>query len=524
MKVLRILFHMARADFLERSRRYSFLVTLGVVVWLGYASATSLIKMRIAPDYLGISNSPWIGSLMTLTVTFFLGWFGFYLIKGSVARDYTTGVGQIIATTPLSRSLYVLGKWMSNFFVLAIMIFILMLVGVVMNLWVDPAGFDYNALVAPILIIALPCMALVAALAVLFDTVSWLRGGLGNVVYFFLFGIGIIPGLQNPRYIPILDPTGFRLIGDSIAAAAKAAYPESQGGFTFSITTVVEPKLFLWNGIAWNLQVVLERSGLVVIVAGVVLAAALLFDRFNPSRPAMQRPRKGKAAPQPDLPAVELPQSVPALATLTPLAGARGRFRFDGLLIAELRLLLKGLPWWWFAAALDLLLAQLISEMEAVRFLVIAAWVWPALRLSSLGCREARYDTTQIIFSAPRPLINQLPALWLAATGMLAVLSLGGGLRFLLAGDGASLAYWLAGVIFIPSAALACGVITRSSKLFEVLYIFWIYITLQGIGDLGAFTLFPRFSTASYLGLAVALLALAAWVRRSQLTARSSLH
>ena len=30
-------------------------------------------------------------------------------------------------------------------------------------------------------------MALVAAFATLFDTIRWLRGGLGNVHYFFLF-------------------------------------------------------------------------------------------------------------------------------------------------------------------------------------------------------------------------------------------------------------------------------------------------------------------------------------------------
>ena len=80
MKTFRVLYHLARADFLERTRRYSFLVMLGLVMALGYASATGQINMRVPPNYVGEINSAWAGALMTLTVTFFLG---------SVAADFS---------------------------------------------------------------------------------------------------------------------------------------------------------------------------------------------------------------------------------------------------------------------------------------------------------------------------------------------------------------------------------------------------------------------------------------------------
>jgi len=35
MSTLRVIYHLARADFYERSRRYSFLVVLGLVIFLG---------------------------------------------------------------------------------------------------------------------------------------------------------------------------------------------------------------------------------------------------------------------------------------------------------------------------------------------------------------------------------------------------------------------------------------------------------------------------------------------------------
>lgn len=37
MNTLRMLYHLTRADFLERIRRYSFLIILGLTIFAGYA-------------------------------------------------------------------------------------------------------------------------------------------------------------------------------------------------------------------------------------------------------------------------------------------------------------------------------------------------------------------------------------------------------------------------------------------------------------------------------------------------------
>ena len=44
---IRILYHLARADFLERVRRYSFVLTMGISIYLGYAAATGQLEMRV---------------------------------------------------------------------------------------------------------------------------------------------------------------------------------------------------------------------------------------------------------------------------------------------------------------------------------------------------------------------------------------------------------------------------------------------------------------------------------------------
>jgi ABC-type transport system involved in multi-copper enzyme maturation permease subunit len=113
-----------------------------------------------------VLNSAWVAGLMATMINFFLGLFGFYLVKGSVARDYETGVGQIMATTPLPRPLYTLGKWLSNLVVYAAMVFILLLMTLGMQLlYGEDATIDFGKLLAPFLLLVLPFLACIAALA-----------------------------------------------------------------------------------------------------------------------------------------------------------------------------------------------------------------------------------------------------------------------------------------------------------------------------------------------------------------------
>src|SRR5664279_3034877 len=133
MKAFHILYHMVRADFLERVRRYSFLFSLTFSIYLGYAVYSGQVRLQLG-DYRGVSNSAWLGSVITLLATTFLTLVGFYIVKNTIQRDRETRVGQILATTPMSKSFYTISKTISNFAVLAAMVFILVLAAIAIQL------------------------------------------------------------------------------------------------------------------------------------------------------------------------------------------------------------------------------------------------------------------------------------------------------------------------------------------------------------------------------------------------------
>jgi len=85
----RAVWAIARADFLERARRYSFLLTLLFAVFLGYETAAGKILIQL-DDYRGVYTSGWIGALMAMVITCFVSLIGFYIVKNCVERDRMT--------------------------------------------------------------------------------------------------------------------------------------------------------------------------------------------------------------------------------------------------------------------------------------------------------------------------------------------------------------------------------------------------------------------------------------------------
>jgi ABC-type transport system involved in multi-copper enzyme maturation permease subunit len=473
MNQVDIIYHLARADFLERVRRYSFLVMLGLAAFLGYQVGIGNITVRL-DEYRGEFNSAWVGSMMSLMTTFFVGWFGFYLVKGSVARDRTSGVGQIMATTPLTRPLYTLGKWLSNFSVLLAMVIVLALASIpIQYLAGENTQIDLIALLQPFMFIALPLLALVAALGVLFETIPFLQSGFGNVAYFILFIVSLPISMSLSASHPAYEPLGMGLLIQSMGVAARAQFPAYESGFSLGDPGTITG-IFNWAGVDWTPDILAARFALFGMAILVTLTAAIFFDRFDPSRTTHQRMKTSVpiSAPEP----VSVSQTL-SVVHLTPLKLTADRFSFFNVLLAELRLLLKGQRWWWYAISAGFMIACFFADPKTTRQILLPiTWVWPVLIWSAIGNREIHNNVYQLTFSSASPLWRQIPAQWLAgfivtlitASGAIASLGMQGDLTTLLA--------VISGSIFISSLALACGVWSGTAKLFEILYISIWYI------------------------------------------------
>ena len=461
MRTARVLYSMARADFFERVRRNSFLLTLAGAAFLCYHVHTGNLGIHLVGKR-GTMNSAWLGAVMTLVATVFLSWFGFYVVKDAVARDERTGVGQILAATPLSRVQYVFGKALSNFAVLAFMVFLLAVAAPPLQLLAgeDP-HLDFRALFAPFLFIAFPAMTLVAALAILFESVRWLRGGLGNVLYIFLFNTLLVLAIEGGI---IIDPTGIKLFEPSMNAALSAVDPSYKGGFGFGAGPHRAQRAFQWNGLDWTPAKAVPGLVWIGISIGLCFGAALCFDRFDSSRVRINGPGRSAQAPRSEV----VPKSrASAASRLSPVAN-RPSFLF--VFANELRLMLKGKRWWWYAGTAGGAVAGAAVAPAGMGYALACAWIWPILLWSGMGGRESRYGTGQFVFSAPHPLRRQLPATWLAGVAVALAMGSGAALRLLARGDWTAISAFLIGALLPPSLALCLGVWSGGGRAFEVVY------------------------------------------------------
>lgn len=552
MALLRLYYHVVRADLLERTRRYSFLVSLLIIIYLGYAVNTGLISFVTAGAY-SVMNSAWIGLQMALVVSTTVSLIGFYLVKNCIERDEVTGVGQIIATTPVTRLQYLLGKWLSNLIVLTLVLLILCAAAVIMQaLQVEAGPPDFWALLSPILIICLPAMSLTAALAVLFESLPQVRGSIGNLLYFIVCAFLLIGGTSLlGEFFPAYEPFGLGLAINKITPAIQAIAP----GYTFrgaffighaagQAARAMSGQPFVWSGIDWTADILLARAVVFAVPLLLVGLAAAWFRRFDPAHEdgrnlrsgdvhlhSGEGPRSTGEGLQP-----KEPQPQPARAPAAPIAGYRpGPLRgplaltvlpyrpsFAGLVGQNLRLMVKGFPEWYYLALAALWVGCLLGPASAASPWLSALSLLVTVIWSRAGAREGTHHTGELTFSAPHPLGRLLLAEWVAAC-LLTVLVFGGLiLNLTWNGNLTGLMGLGLGILLLTSAALALGAWSGSSKPFEAGYLIAWYLGtansapwLDYLGTTPA--AFVHRSPLLALGLAAAFLATAFVGRKRQM-------
>jgi len=485
---------LAIGDFRERSRTVGFLVMLVAGVWSAHiflpANHANYSTLQIL-DHRPLYSSAYVGTLVAIMTTVFYGAAGFYLVKDAIERDRRTRVGAILAATGLSNRGYTLAKALSNFLALASLAAVLATsAGVLQMVRGEERTFDLIGLLTPFVWITLPYLALIGSIAVLFEAIPWLRGGLGNVVWFFAW-IGTIgqQGFSAGRALsPWRDPTGMHAVMEDLIEATRRfthAPPSSDLRMSVGLNIRDTPwdlTTFPWAGFAWTPEFMVPRLFWFAVAIAIAALAAIPFDRFDRATipglgkrardarvPAAAPGAAQVAAPAAGPLAVPVPQFGDAT-RLASLPAPRG-FGLLSLVGSELAVALKGLSKAWFFVAIAAAVVALFIPLAGTRGLGALLWIWPILVWSAFGTREAQSGTAALFDSAPRPLSRQLPASWLAGVAIAALATGPVAIRLAMAGESAGAATWLAGVAFVPAFALACGALSGTPRLFEAFYL-----------------------------------------------------
>jgi len=180
-----------RADYWQRFRSPKFglvLLAFAFLAFLIYPGANAGYSTIDIYGYRGLYNSAWMGDTLVILNNMFMPLLGFYLFKNAIALDRKTKVDMLLKSSPLKNRHYIFGKWLSNVLLILTLVLLMNIVAVLKQLYLGESyQIDLMALLGNQVVLSLPFLLLTASLALLFESLPVLRGGIGNMIYVFLW-------------------------------------------------------------------------------------------------------------------------------------------------------------------------------------------------------------------------------------------------------------------------------------------------------------------------------------------------
>ena len=442
----------AKADVLIRFRRASTVVVFLILSALAYLwvpdPATGRALMQIGKAR-ALYNSAAIGVATALLGTLFVGLAGFYVVSNAIRRDAQTRCGSIIAATTVRSGEYILGKFLGNVLFLAAFFGGFMLVSMAMVVVRGEAPLEPLIFLKQYLLIVPPPIFYVSALAILFESVPWLSGRFGDVLYFFVFMAGIgfatVAALEGGMaWAVYLDPSAMSSVLMQISAATHTK-SLSIGATNFDAS---QPPL-VYHGITLTGGMLAQRLLSMLVPLPLLLIARASFHRFDPVRVKVAAKGQGKW----------LSRINAMLKPLTRWLGGRGPVSADAAMTIT---------------SAPLIALAIIGSAFAPMPFVFAAL---AIAIADVSCRDQRAGTVALIRSMPR--LRERFVWWkLASAGVIAIAFLA--IPAVRAGARGVIPL-IAGAFFVVAAATALGVISGNAKTFIVVFLsFWYAVTNDG--------------------------------------------
>ncbi len=483
MDALRRFLAILATDLRDRSRTPRFLVVLGLVAattwWCFPPTSAGYITVGLGDHARGAYSSAWIGMVLALMYATLLSLLGFYLVRGTLVRDFETRVWQLLVATPMTRRGYLLAKWASHMAVFTLMMLVGTAIGLVVQwLRAEDRSFDLIELAKPLLVIALPSFAMTAFFAIVFDLVPWLRRTGGNVLYFFVWMFVFVTAMTFidsghaawAQHTWLSDPNGVALAERDLYrhAVAQGLRPDDSG-LSIGVNPTSYVTRFAWTH--WSLRSVdvLGRLLWLVLPMAGVAALAPLLDR------AAGKAGSSSANPQ--------TRAGAKLRWLDPLLRP---FEFSAtgkLFAAECRLVLRQRGSGWWLVMLACLAIQAFGSGDAIGIGVIGAWLFCTDLFARAVLRERETRTGAMVFAAAGAVTRVLLArIGVALSIGLAVVAPA---MIRMAGHDASAFLALVATAGgVALAGLALGAACRSPRPFEITIVALAYAGVQNVGPL----------------------------------------
>lgn len=440
-------------------------------------------------------NSAAIGMATSMLASIFVGLFGFYVISNAVRRDIDSRCGYVIASTTMRTSEYVIGKFLGNVVFLSTFMGGYMVASMAMLLVRGEAPLEPLIFMKQYAIMVPSTIVFVSVVAIIFESIPFLSGRFGDVVYFFFYSLSLafivnmmIHGGGTARYF---DFSGF---GYLMEQAHRNFHTDSlsigSSPFDAAKRALVIDGFNLEGG-AWATRLVSTLTPIPLL-----LLALFFFHRFDPAR-LRAAAAKGKRGWMGQINAIARPLVSPFAAL--PVRGAA---------LKDAMMTFAATP--FTAIALIGITIAAFSTPASLQITFVVA----AIFIADVASRDRRAGTIGLIYAAPR-LRERFVAWKLTSAALVTMLLLIAPLLQTAVVRPARLLPLLVGIAFVAAASTSLGVISGNPKTFIVVFLSFWYVVVNDKGATKALDFAGFFSTPAiavtlmYAAIGIALLATA---------------
>lgn len=460
-----------------RLRRLSTLFALLAVVIVSWsiivdpANGQTMIAIK-NQRVLYTSSAMAIGSACMCAMMFGLG--GFYLVRGRISEDIRSGIGSVIGATPAGNAWLLSARWLGGVAYLSVLALALMGTTMVCQLVRGDGPIQFWVYAQTFALVMTPTIFWAVSCAILFDSVGFLMGKGGDVLYFVLWMGQLIAIIETTLKGTLVVPAMlFDYSGMVASITTLQVYfgisNISVGGSEFNASLA---PLLLPDAL-WTARMGWLRIGAAALALLPLLPAVVLFHRYSPDRVKVSRARERRS------PLTILNNLLRPLARLAqPLYGLSSRLPgMAGQALADVALTLTTSPFAVLALLFVLPASLLADQAGLAGILTVTVAVWGVL-VSDISTRDhgaATADMTGVVRGGiARRFLRQYAASVVLGLLFMAPIAL----RLAAAHPVLALAV-VAGILGLSAFASMLGATSTTSRTFLALFLFAFYIAVN---------------------------------------------
>lgn len=465
-----IIYQVLKADLLERTRRFSFLIICTLSMFLAFFSVphveAPLVSICMEPNIFNQGSNPsWIPITIALCGGILFPMIGFSFINNNISMDRNNGLLYCMQSMSMKKGNYIIGKFLSNLLILTVM-WLLVMIGATLML---PFQFPNQSLniydfISPFIGIY-PGIIFTSAFAIVLGSIPFIsrkaRNTIGLTILFVLFLINYSTSdFKNPL-LRVFDYSNYRWIMDSINNAVipiigrgvqetgilvpGGMFADSKGG----------QELF-FHGLSWSSQYFIDKIILILISIALILLAAISLETTEQKKNVSSDNLEKKER-----------------------TGEKTIYCTNQF-VSEYRMLLKGFPKSCFALNAGLWICCIFAPLGYVQgYLWIIMLIFSVTIFSQMGCREYENNLTEYFTTIKFSLIRQMLYSYLWGTVTLLVLSTPVIIRCFIRQKPLYSFCYIVFSFFIPALACFLGEYSKSQRTFETVYLLICFLLLN---------------------------------------------